>query len=116
MQEIKLKTHLIVANVHDEYSINWCGRIVDTKPLLKNGLPIFIIIGSESRMELNTIDIKLIEESAKRLTHPKGREAITVDIARIYIKEENGKETFLGKVIHRHIKEYRQMYDKFEYI
>ena len=116
MQEVKLKTHLIVVGVHDEYSIDWCGHIVDTKPLLKNGLPIFIIIGSKSRMELNTIDIKLIEESAKRLTHPKGRQAITVDTARIYIKEENNKETFLGKVIHKHIKEYRQMYDRFERI
>ncbi len=116
MQEVMLKTHLIVANVRDEYSIDWCGRIVDTKPFLRNGLPVFIIIGSESRMELNTIDIKLIEESAKRLTYPKGREAVTVDVARIYIREENGKETFLGRVVHKHIKEYRQMYDKFERI
>ena len=116
MQEVMLKTHLIVTDVHEEYIIDWCGYIADTKPILKNGLPIFIIIGSESRMELNTIDIKLIEESAKRLTHPKGRQAITTDIARIYIKEENGKETFLGKVIHHHIKQYQQMFDPFEKI
>ena len=116
MQEVMLKTHLIVSGVHDEYSIDWCGHIINTKPLLKNGLPIFVIVGSKSRMELNTINIKLIEESAKQLTHPKGREAVTIDVARIYIKEEDGKETFLGKVVHKHIKKYQQIYDKFGYI
>ncbi len=115
MQEIMLKTHLIVTDVHEEYFIDWCGKISDTKPLFKNNMPIFIIIGSENRMELNTINFKQIEESAKRLTHPKGRQAITTDIARIYIKEEDGKETFLGKVIHKHVKQYQQMFDPFKY-
>ena len=48
------------------------------------------------------------------MTHPKGQQAVTTDIARIYIKEENGKETFLGKVVHNHVKKYQQMYDAFE--
>lgn len=114
MQEIMLKTHLIVTDVHEEYFIDWCGKITDTKPLFKNGLPIFILIGSESRMELNTINFKQIEESAKKMTHPRGRQAITTDVVRIYIKEEDGKETFLGKVTHNHVKQYQQMFDKFE--
>lgn len=115
MQEVMLKTHLIVTDVHEEYLIDWCGKIANTKPIFKNNMPIFVIIGSESRIELNTIDFKQIEEAAKRMTHPKGRQAVTTDIARIYIKEENGKETFLGKVIHNHVKQYQQMFDAFEY-
>lgn len=114
MQEVKLKTHLIVTDVHEEYFIDWCGKIADTKPLFKNGMPLFIIVGSQERMELNTINFKQLEEAAKRLTHPRGRQAVTTDIARIYIKEESGKETFLGKVTHNHVKQYQQMYDSFE--
>ena len=114
MQEVMLKTHLIVSDVHEEYSVKWCGKLADVKPLLKNDLPVFVIVGTDGRMELNTIDIKQIEESAKRLTHPKGKQAVTTDIARIYIKEEDGKETFIGRVTHNHVKQYQQMYDAFE--
>lgn len=114
MQEVMLKTHLIVTDVHEEYIVDWCGKIADTKPLFKNNMPIFIIISSNSRVELNTIDIKRIEECAKRITNPRGRRAITTDIARIYIKEEDGKEKFIGRVIHNHVKQYQQMYDSFE--
>ena len=111
MQEVMVKTHLIVTDIHEEYHIDWFGKISDTKPLFKNDLPIFVIIGSKARIELNTVDIKMVEESAKRLTRPRGRQAITTDTARIYIKEEDGKETYIGKVIHNHIKQYQQMYD-----
>lgn len=116
MQEVMIKTHLIVTDVHEEYFVDWRGSIANTKPLFKNNLPIFIIIGSEERMELNTIDIKQVEECAKKLTHPHGRKAVTTDIARIYIKEENGHEQFLGKVVHNHVKKYQQMYDSFKKI
>ena len=114
MQEIKLKTHLIVTDVHEEYFVDWCGSIMNTKPLFKNNMPIFIIISSEKRMELNTIDIKQVEENAKKITCPRGRQSVTTDIARIYIKEVDGKETFLGRVTHNHVKQYQQMFDKFE--
>ena len=30
--------------------------------------------------------------------------------------EENGEETLMGKVFHNHVKQYQQMYDRFEYI
>ena len=113
MQEVMLKTHLIVSDVHEEYIVDWCGKIADAKPLFKNNMPVFVIISSEARMELNTIDIKSIEENAKRITRPRGRQAITTDIARIYIKEENGAEKFLGRVIHNHVKQYQQMFDPF---
>ena len=116
MQEIMLKTHLIVTDVHEEYFVKWSGSIANTKPLFKNDMPIFIIIGSKSRMELNTINIKSVEENAKRLTHPQGRQSFTTDTAYIYIKEESGNEKMIGKVIHNHIKQYQQMYDRFERI
>lgn len=116
MQEVKLKTHLIVTDVHEEYSIKWCNSIANTKPLFKNDKLVFIIIGSKERMELNTIDIKMVEENAKRLTHPRGRKAVTTDTAYIYLKEENGHEALIGKVIHNHVKKYQQMYDRFEKI
>ena len=113
MQEVKLKTHLICTDVHEEYSIKWCGKLMDAKPLLKNDLPIFIIVGSDGRMELNTIDIKMLEKCAKSLSHPHGRESITSDCAHIYLLEENGNERLMGKVFHNHIKQYQQMYDTF---
>ena len=114
MQEVMLKTHLIVNNTHEEYYVKWLGSIKNSKPLFKNDLPIFVIIGDGRRIELNTIDIKKIEENAKRLTNPHGRQSFTTDTAYIYIKEENNNEKLIGKVIHNHIKEYRQIYDRFE--
>ena len=114
MQEVMLKTHLIVTDVYEEYFVDWCGKIADAKPLFKNNMPVFIIIGSQGRMEINTIDIKRIEENAKRLTYPRGRQAVTTDVARIYLKEEDGNEKFMGKVVHNHVKQYQQMYDRFD--
>ena len=116
MSEVKLKTHLIVSNIYEEYFVDWCGKMANVRPFLKNNLPIFIIAGSDGRIELNTIDIKLIERCAKKLSHPRGRAAITTDCTYIYILEENGNETLMGKVIHNHVKQYQQMYDKFEQI
>lgn len=114
MQEVMLKTHLIVTDVHEEYIVKWYGSIINTDPLFKNDMPVFILVSSEKRLELNTIDMKWIEESAKQITCPHGRQAITTDITRIYIKEKSGKETFIGKVIHNHVKQYQQMFDAFE--
>lgn len=114
MQEVMLKTHLIVSDVHEEYYVKWTDSIANAKPMFKNDLPIFVIVGNESRVELNTLDIKRIEECAKHITHPHGREGVTTAIARIYIKEEDGTEKFIGKVIHNHVKKYQQMYDRFE--
>lgn len=116
MQEVMLKTHLICSDVHEEYFVKWCGKLMDAQPLLKNDLPIFIVVGSDGRMELNTIDIKMIEKCAKSLSHPRGREAITSDCARIYLLEEDGSERLMGKVFHNHVKQYQQMFDRFEYI
>ena len=116
MSEVMLKTHLICTKISDEYFVKWCGKMVDARPAIKNDLPIFIIVGSDGRMELNSIDIQMIEKCAKSLCHPRGKEAITTDCARIYLLEENGNEKLMGKVFHNHVKQYQQMYDKFEVI
>lgn len=115
MEEKRVKTHLVITDIHDEYHVDWFGKIAETKPKIKNGKPIFVIIGSKSRMELNTVDIKRIEKCAKKMTHPKGREAVTTDEARIFIKEEDGKEKLIGVVTHNHVKEFAPMYDKIKF-
>jgi len=111
MQEVMVKTHLIVTDVHEEYKVEWCGKIANTKPLLQNCMPVFVIIGSEERVEINTIDIRYVEDYAKRLTHPRGRQAVTTDISRIYLMQEDRSLAFMGKVTHNHVKQYQQMYD-----
>lgn len=116
MAQVALKTHLIVTDIHDEYKIDWFGKLKDVKPLLCKGAPVFVIVSSLGRTEINTFDIGEIERTAKILTNPRGRESITTDSARIYIKEDNGNEKLLGKVIQNHIKKYAPMYDKVEYI
>ena len=78
MQEIMVKTHLIITDIHEEYHMNWCGKLFDAKPALnEDGMPIFAIVGSKSRMEISTISMNHLENCAKRLTYPKGRGAIS---------------------------------------
>lgn len=116
MAEVAIKTHLIIQDIHEEYHIKWCGKIADAKPKFKNGKPIFIIVGGNGRSELNTVDMKQIERCAKLMTAPKGRQAITTDTARIFLKEENGNEKLMGILTHNHVKTFAPMFDKIEYI
>lgn len=115
MEEILIKSHLIVKDVHDEYKIKWIGKILDTKPKIKNGKPIFVVVGSLGRVELNTTDMARIEKCAKSLTRPRGRCAVTSDSSRIFIKEEDDNEKLLGVLMHDHIKQFAPMYDKVGY-
>jgi hypothetical protein len=114
MGEVLLKTHLIVTDVHEEYNVRWIGKVLDTKPQFKNGKPVFVIVGSGGRMELNTTDMLRLEKCAKMLTRPKGREAVTTDSSRIFIKEEDDNEKLLCVVTHNHVKSFAPMYDKIE--
>ena len=116
MQEVMVKTHLIITDIHNEYHMNWCGKIRETKPAFsKKGFPIFAIVGSGGRIEVSTGDMTYLEECAKRLTQPKGRSAITADSARIYIKEIDGSEKLLGVFMHKRVKTFAPMYDKVGY-
>jgi len=115
MAEVLVKTHLIVTDIHEEYSIKWSGKILDAKPKFKNNKPIFVIVAGGGRMEVNTVDMSRVEKCAKLLTAPKGRQAITTDKAYIYILEENDNEMLLGTLTHNHVKSYAPMYDKVDY-
>ena len=112
MDEVLIKTHLIIKDIHDEYNIKWIGRILDCKPKFENGKPIFVVTGGGGRMELNTTDMARIEKCAKMCTRPRGRSAVTSDTARIYIIEEDDNEKLLGILTHDHIKTFAPMYDK----
>ena len=113
MQEVMVKTHLIITDIHNEYHMNWCGKLIDAKPAFnKHGYPIFEIVGSRGRMEVCTLDMNHLEKCAKLMTYPKGRTAITSDSARIYIKEADGSEKLLGVLTHRRVKTFAPMYDK----
>ena len=116
MQEVKVKTHLIITDIHEEYHMNWCGKLINVNPTVdERGLPQFSIIGSDARMEISTIDMKYLEKCAKALTQPKGRTAVTMDKARIYVKEVDGSETLLGILTHKRVKSFAPMYDKIGY-
>ena len=115
IEETMIKSHLVVTDIHEEYKINWCGKILDTKPKIKDGKPIFVIVGSGGRMELNTTDMLRIEKCAKLLTRPKWRSAVTSDTARIFIKEENDNEKLLGIMTHNHVKTFAPMFDAVGY-
>ena len=115
MEEVRIKSHLIITDIHEEYHVEWIGRIMDTDPVLKDGKPLFILISSTDRLELYTLDIKYIEECAKSITSPRGRQAVTTDKTKIYIKEKSGKQTLVGVVTHNHVKTYAPMYDKVGY-
>ena len=116
MQEVSVKTHLIITDIHDEYDMNWCGKLSGAKPLLKDGLPVFVIIGAKGRIEMNTIDMKRIERAAKSLTYPKGKSSVSVDTARVYLKEVDGNELLMGVMTHKNIKTFAPMYDKVGYV
>ena len=115
MEEVLIKTHLIVKNIHEEYSIKWLDKILNCKPQFKNGKPIFIVTGGGGRMELNTTDMARIEHCAKLCSQPRGRSAITTDTVRIYILEEDDNEKLLGILTHNHVKQYAPMYDSVGY-
>lgn len=112
MSELLEKPQLVVIDTQDDFHINWCGKIIDSKPAIKNDRPIFIVISSGHRFELNTTDLNYVEKIAKRATCPKGRQAITSDSARILIKEENGNEMLLGVVFHNRVKTFAPIYKK----
>lgn len=116
MGEVAVKTHLIITDTEHQYHIDWCGKIADAKPKFKNDKPIFVVISSKGRCELNTTDMKQIEHCAKIMTAPKGKKAIATDTARIFLKEENGNEKLMGILTHNFVKTFAPMFDKIEYI
>ena len=115
MKEVMVKTHLIITDIHEEYHMKWCGSITDAKPLIENGKPVFVIRSKEGAVEVNTTNVKYLEDIAKSMTSPKGRSALTTDTASVYIKQIDGTEKVLGILIHDHIKHFAPMYDAVYY-
>lgn len=113
---VKINIHPIVVGQHEEYHIDWCGKIKDVKPKIKNDMPVFFIKGQEGGVEINTVDMKWLERVAQKMTKPNGKGSVTTDKTFIYVIEEDNKKTLLGIVTHHHIREYRRMFDKFECI
>ena len=112
MEERLIKTHLIITDIHSEYHMDWCGKVLNSKPKIKDGKPIFAIVGGKGRMELNTTDMTRLEKCTKMCTYPRGREAFTTDVARIYLIEEDDNEKLMGVLTHNIVKTFAPMYDK----
>ena len=62
MHEVMIKTHLIITDIHNEYHMDWCGSIIDTKPKIVDGKPVFVIRGKSGAVEINTTDEKYLEK------------------------------------------------------
>ncbi len=103
---MKEKVNFVCINCNDEYHMNWVDKIVNSNPIFVNNQLSFVIISSQSRLEINTMDLKRVERSAMHITKPKGRSAITTDKARIYIKEVGGKKKLLGILTHNRVKDF----------
>lgn len=116
MTEVSVKTHLIITDIHNEFDVDWCGRFSDARPLMRNGKPVFALVSSDRRVELNTLDMCEIERIGKSITCPRGREAITKDRTRIYLKEIDGNEKLVGIITHRKVKSFAPMHDKVGWI
>lgn len=99
-----VNTRLICIGCDDEYQMKWVRKIIDTNPVFVENQFSFVIIGSQSRIEVNTMDFKRLEDIAKRITIPKGRSAISTDKAYIYIKEVDGSDKLMGVLTHNRIK------------
>ena len=97
-------TRLICIGCDDNFQMKWIRKIIDTNPIFDEDKLSFVIIGSNSRIEISTMDFNRLENVAKRITVPKGRSAISTDKAYIYIKEVGGGEKLMGVLTHNRIK------------
>lgn len=112
MEEKLVKTHLIVTDIKNDYNFKWIKTIKETQPMFQNNKFVFVMIGGNGRMEINTNDMTRVEKCAKRMSYPKGRTAVTSDIVRIFIKQEDESEVLIGFLTHTRIKTFAPMFDK----
>ena len=107
-----VKTHLIVTGQSDNFKTEWKKSILSIeKPILTDGLLNYVIVTKEKRVEMKELDPMKVEKCAKKLTWPRGRGALTTDLAKIYVKTERGEE-LIGIVTHNHIRDYAPMFDE----
>lgn len=101
--------------MHNEYHMDWRGSILDAKPKIEDGKPVFIIRSKQGAIEMNTTDAKYLERVAKKMTEPRGRSAVTTDKAVIYLKQIDGTEKLMGVLTHNKVKKFAPMYDSVNY-
>lgn len=107
-----VETHLIITDQFDEYEVKWCGKLIDSNPVLnKDGLPTFILITNDKHFEFETFDIDYVVKQAKKFTKTKGKEAYTTGKSYIYIKQKNDKDKLLGVVYRYHTRKFAPMFD-----
>lgn len=112
MEEKLVKTHLIVTDIENDYNIKWVKTIKETRPMFKNNRLVFIVVGGNGRMEVNTNDMTRVERCAKMVSYPKGRTAVTSDTVRIFIQQEDESEVLIGLLTHNRVKTFAPMFDK----
>lgn len=112
MEERLIKTHLIVTDIENNYYIKWIKTMRETRPMFQNNKFVFIVVGGNGRMEVNTNDMTRVEKCAKLVSYPKGRTAVTSDIVNILIKQEDESEVLIGQLIHNRVKTFAPMFDK----
>lgn len=107
-----MKTHLIVVGQSDDFNVKWTRKLIDLCPTIdSHGNFTFNIVVDSHRVEIKTHDMNYLIERAEKNTRPKGRGSLTTDEAKIYIKEQDGKETLVAIVTHIHTRKYAPMYD-----
>lgn len=70
------------------FDVQWRTRLVDTQPVLKNGIPTFYILSKAGRLEMTTMDMNALEKKAKMMCDPTGRGSYKSDKVLIYLKNE----------------------------
>ena len=112
-EKVEVKPTLICIDSRDEYELKWTGRIIDANPAFdEKGQLNFIIISSQSRVEVNTLDLSYLEKIAKKLTYPKGRGAVSTDKAYIFVRSVDGKQYPLGTFTHQKLRTFAPVYGK----
>lgn len=80
--------HFIKTGQDSNFDVKWATRLMDTQPVLNNGVPTFYIISKAGRVEMNTMDMNALEKKAKLMCDPSGRGSYKSDTVRIYLKNE----------------------------
>jgi hypothetical protein len=86
MEEVT-NARLICIGCDDHFQMKWIRKIIDTNPSFDGDKLSFVIIGSNSRIEISTMDFNRLENVAKRITAQKvGRQFLPIRLISILKK------------------------------
>lgn len=108
----ELQTRWIVTDVEDSYSVKWIKTMKEIYPMFKNNKFIFIVVGGNGRMEINTNDMTRVEKCAKMMSYPKGRAAVTSDTVRIFVRQQDESEVLMGFLKHERAKTFAPIIER----